>query len=98
MSQVLNSSEVSQELVAFPGWELGEDGQLHAEFTFKNFSQALLFVNAVGHLANALDHHPDILIHSYKQVRLSMISHDVGGITRRDFRLIKAISELPQYK
>ena len=55
----------------------------------------MMFASAVGHLAETADHHPDIFIHSYKHVKLSMISHDKGGITDRDFKLIKQIEALP---
>lgn len=87
---------VKQKLAAYPNWSLGEDGQLHAEFVFKNFGQAMLFATAVGHLAESFNHHPDLFIHSYKHVKLSLMSHDVQAITDRDFRLIEAIAALPQ--
>ncbi|MCZ7542760.1 MAG: 4a-hydroxytetrahydrobiopterin dehydratase [Anaerolineae bacterium] len=95
MSTTMSEAEVQEKLVQHPGWTLGEDGQLHAEFRFKNFAQTLLFVNAVGHLAEAADHHPDLFIHGYKYLKVSLMSHDVGGVTARDFRLIAQIGALP---
>ncbi len=87
--------ETWEKLAAHPGWRLEDDGQLHADFTFEDFAHALMFVGAVGHLAETANHHPDILIYSYKHVRLSMMSHDVEGITDRDFDLIAQIETLP---
>lgn len=96
MSDTFSQSEIEKRLAEHPGWEMAEDSQLHREYTFKNFTQALLFANAVGHLAEALNHHPDILIHGYKNLHISMMSHDVQGITERDFRLVALIDGLPQ--
>jgi 4a-hydroxytetrahydrobiopterin dehydratase len=90
-----NEADIRKRLADYPGWSLGDDGQLHAAFVFKNFGQAMLFANAVGHLAEAADHHPDILVHGYKNVRISLMSHDVQGITDRDFRLVEQIDALP---
>lgn len=95
MSTIYTEAEIKSRLAGFPGWALGDDGQLHATFTFKNFARTLLFVNAVAHLAEAFDHHPDLFIYSYRNLRISLMSHDVKGVTDRDFRLIAAISALP---
>ena len=96
MSETFSQSEIEKRLADHPGWEMGEDSQLHRDYTFQNFTQALLFANAIGHLAEALNHHPDILIHDYKHLRISMMSHDVQGITARDFKLLGLIDGLPQ--
>ena len=50
----------------------------------------MAFVNRVAELANAADHHPDILI-NYDRVTLTLSSHDSGGLTERDFKLAAAI-------
>jgi 4a-hydroxytetrahydrobiopterin dehydratase len=50
----------------------------------------MAFVNRVAELANAADHHPDILIR-YDHVVLTLSSHDSGGLTERDFKLAAAI-------
>jgi 4a-hydroxytetrahydrobiopterin dehydratase len=96
MSDTFDTAKIEANLKAHPGWTLGDDGQLHREYTFASFTAAFLFAGAVGHLAEAVNHHPDILIHGYKNVRLSMMSHDVNGITARDFKLIALIDDLPQ--
>ena len=50
--------------------------------------------NAVADAANAADHHPDILVHGYKHVRLTLSTHSAGGITENDFSLAAAIDAL----
>ncbi|MBN1681305.1 MAG: 4a-hydroxytetrahydrobiopterin dehydratase [Anaerolineae bacterium] len=84
-------------LTDHPNWSLGDDGMLHADYMFKNFTQAMQFANAVAFLAETADHHPDMVIHGYKHVRVSVMSHDRQGITERDFKLITQIDNLPGF-
>ncbi len=64
---------------------------LTKEFTFKNFSQALAFVNHVGELSEQVQHHPDIFLHDYKFVRITLTTHDHGGVTQKDVDLVAEI-------
>ena len=68
-----------------PNWQL-EDGKLVRDYTFPDFVAAMAFVNKVADLAESANHHPDIDIR-YNQVRLALISHDSGGLTKRDIKL-----------
>ncbi len=92
---VFSESEINEKLAAFPGWSLAEDGQLHRVYIFKNFAGAMLFANAVGHLAEAADHHPDLFIHNYRYLAISVMTHSEKGVTERDFALIRQIEALP---
>jgi 4a-hydroxytetrahydrobiopterin dehydratase len=89
--------EITHRLAAYPGWAYGDDGQLHADYAFKNFMQVMLFTNAVAHLAQAADHHPDLHIHGYKHLSISLMTHHENGITDQDFALIQQIDSLPRY-
>ena len=82
MANALNAAELEDLLKADPKWQL-EGGKLVRRWTFKDFVEAMAFVNRVATLAEAAGHHPDIDIR-YNQVTLGLISHDAGGITRRD--------------
>ena len=75
-----------------PAWDL-DDGQLVKVVECANFPAALDFVAAVGGLAEAADHHPDIDIR-WRTVRLALVTHDAGGITELDFSLARAIDAL----
>jgi 4a-hydroxytetrahydrobiopterin dehydratase len=92
--KAFSRSEIEAKLSAAPGWALDEGGRLVKEYVFKNFSHVILFASAVGHLAERADHHPDLFIHDYKHLKISLMSHDVGGITERDFDLIGQIDGL----
>ena len=68
---------------------------LERSFAFKDFKQALEFVNAVGEQAERMGHHPDIDIR-YNKVKLMLTSHDAGGITTRDLTLAGQCDQLAQ--
>jgi 4a-hydroxytetrahydrobiopterin dehydratase len=76
-------------LARVPGWaRVGH--AIVRSYRFADFREALAFVNRVGELAERQNHHPDIEIH-YNEVRLTLWSHDAGGVAERDFRLAGAI-------
>ena len=82
MANALSAEELEEVLKTHPAWKL-QSGKLVREWTFKDFVEAMKFVNRVAGLAEAAGHHPDIDIR-YNRVVLGLISHDAGGITRRD--------------
>jgi 4a-hydroxytetrahydrobiopterin dehydratase len=66
-------------------WVVVEDKKLEREFVFKNFPEALVFVNKVGIIAEEEGHHPDILMHSWNKVKLSFSTHSIDGLSINDF-------------
>ena len=68
---------------------------LERDFEFDDFKAALAYVNEVGRLAEEANHHPDILIHGWNKVRLTLTTHDEDGLTDDDFKLASAINPLP---
>ena len=74
------------------GWSEVDDA-LERTFELPTFLEALAFVNRVGELAEAEDHHPDIAIH-YRQVTLRWWTHTAGGITDRDRELAERTNAL----
>ena len=89
---VLSHAEITDLLQTLPGWH-HRGNAIEKHFDRGNFDGSMRFVNAVAAAANTQDHHPDITI-SWNDVTLSLCSHDVGGITTRDFRLAGAIETL----
>jgi 4a-hydroxytetrahydrobiopterin dehydratase len=92
MSAVLSQPDVELALRKLPGWVLRQ-GSIERAFQLADFAAALGFVNRVGEIAEAANHHPDITIR-YNQVTLTLSSHDSGGITLRDLRLADTINRL----
>lgn len=70
-----------------------EDSILKKRFNFKNFAEALEFVNRIGAIAEKRDHHPDIAF-GWGYAEIALTTHDAGGLTERDFELAKAIEEI----
>lgn len=68
-----------------------EKEQIIKEFSFKNFKEAIEFVNKVAVLAEKHNHHPDIQIYGYKNVRLILTTHSVGKLTDKDYKLADEI-------
>ena len=64
------------------------------EFEFSNFAEAVNFVNKIVPLAESADHHPDILVHSCKKVRIELFTHSLGKITDKDYDLAKEIDKI----
>ncbi len=92
MTQLLNDSEIQTRLSHLPGWaHTGNAIQL--KLTFKDFVEAIAFVNRLVDPAEAAGHHPDLAI-SYNRVTVTLTTHDAGGLTDNDFELAMVISGL----
>jgi 4a-hydroxytetrahydrobiopterin dehydratase len=89
----LSSEQVQSHLSRLAGWKI-ESGELVKIFQFNDFLGSLGFVNQVGELAEKAGHHPDIDIR-YNRVRLSLVTHDAGGLTAKDFDLAGQVERLP---
>jgi 4a-hydroxytetrahydrobiopterin dehydratase len=94
LNMPLSSTEISQKLQAFPNWNLKNNG-IQRTFKFKNFIEAIAFVNRLVEPAETLGHHPDLAI-SYNQVTVRLTTHDAGGLTPLDFALAQQIDRLAQ--
>ncbi len=75
-------------------WTIEDDKRIEKVLIFKNFREALQFVNKVGEIAEAEDHHPNISIFDYKKVRIELTTHAIGGLSENDFILAAKIDEL----
>lgn len=77
------------------GWQLEVDaGSIHREFRFKDFFRAVSFVNAVAHIANIEDHHPDIEF-GWGYCRIRFTTHAIRGLSENDFICAAKIDQLP---
>ena len=71
-----------------------DDGQLVRELKFSDFAEAMAFVNKVADAAEEANHHPDILVHGWNNVRLSLFTHSEGRITDNDRQMAQTIDRL----
>jgi 4a-hydroxytetrahydrobiopterin dehydratase len=91
MTKALTPAEIEKVLKTHPSWKL-QAGKLVREWTFKDFVEAMAFVNRVATVAETAGHHPDIDIR-YNRVLLGLVSHDAGGITQRDAAMAGRIED-----
>jgi 4a-hydroxytetrahydrobiopterin dehydratase len=90
----LADPEIDERLATLdPSWRR-EGDEIVRDFERENFTAAIVLVNAIAAEAERADHHPDILIHSYKRVRITLTTHAAGGLSDRDFALARAIDAL----
>jgi len=79
-----------------PGWSLDEKAtSLRREFRFRDFYRTMSFVNAVAHVANIEDHHPDLEV-SYSSCRVRYSTHAIGGLSENDFICAAKLDQIPR--
>ncbi len=89
----LGDAEIQERLAAVGDWHAQRE-TIVRDFNFADFAAAIAFVNRVAKLAEAANHHPDILVHGWNKVRLTLSTHSEGGLTDADFRLAAQIDGL----
>lgn len=94
MADLLTDPEITDRLAALPDWRREEDAIVR-DRELADFATALAWVNAIADAAEAANHHPDILIHGWNKVRLTLTNHSAGGLTQADFDLAGTIEALP---
>jgi 4a-hydroxytetrahydrobiopterin dehydratase len=88
----LTSEEAQRLSEHTPGWDLA-DNLLTCRFRFRDFREAMAFVNRVADLAEEEGHHPDIHI-SWNRVRLELTTHAIKGLSDNDFIMAAKVNEL----
>jgi 4a-hydroxytetrahydrobiopterin dehydratase len=91
---VLTDAEVDRRLAALGEWRRGDRSAIVRQWKLADFAAAIAFVNRVAELAEAANHHPDILVHGWNKVRLTLSTHSQGGLTAADFALAGEIDGL----
>ncbi|MDI3316754.1 MAG: 4a-hydroxytetrahydrobiopterin dehydratase [Bacillota bacterium] len=86
---VLDEEEVRRRLGALPFWRWA-DGAIHRSYRFRDFVEAMGFVQQVALLAEKADHHPDVLVR-YNEVTLTLATHSEGGVTEKDLEMAERI-------
>jgi 4a-hydroxytetrahydrobiopterin dehydratase len=89
----LKGAELQELSGHVPGWEVVNEHHLRREFRFKNFREALDFVNRVGELAEEQAHHPDIDF-GWGRAEVRIFTHKIDGLTESDFILAAKVDRL----
>tara|TARA_B110000438_G_scaffold289019_1_gene323143 strand:- start:101 stop:385 length:285 start_codon:yes stop_codon:yes gene_type:complete len=88
----LSKDQIAKALGSLQGWQL-QDSKIHKEYFFKNFVEAFGFMSSVALLAERADHHPE-WFNVYNRVNIELTTHDVEGLSQRDFKLAAQIDTL----
>jgi len=88
----LSEAGIAAKLAGVPGWRR-RGNAVERTWTFDTFVEAVAFMNRVFALAEAANHHPDLL-NSWTKVRIRFTTHDAGGLTERDFRMAAKVNRL----
>ena len=92
MAQLLGEEDIASRLEDSQ-WRR-EGDEIVREWHLADFAEAMAFVNRVAEAAEEANHHPDILVHGWNKVRLSLTNHSAGGLTDADFEMAKRIDQL----
>lgn len=88
----LSEQEIRARLQELPGWNF-VDGKISRDYVFANFVEAFAAMTAIAVKAEALNHHPD-WTNSYNKLKISLSTHDAGGVTELDFTLAREIEAI----
>ena len=86
-----NDSQIAEHLSELPGWYY-EDGWIRRVYKTDGWPTTLMLVNAIGYLAEAAYHHPDLAV-TWGRVQVKLSTHSAGGITDKDFDLARQIED-----
>ncbi len=89
----MSAQEAEPYLRSVSGWQMLEDKKIKKEFRFKNFVEAMAFVDKIAPLAESQGHHPTIFI-NYNKVALTLTTHAIGGLSENDFIMAAKINDL----
>ena len=92
MAELLSDEEIGSRLRPLD-WERDGD-EIVREWRFENFAEAIAFVNRVADVAEEANHHPDIFVHGWNKVRLSLTNHSAGGLTETDFEMARRLDQV----
>lgn len=92
---ILSTEAITSRLAGLPGWAM-EAGALVKTYQVRSFAHGVLLIGAIAQLAEAANHHPDLMLRNYNQLTVSLMTHSAGGVTEKDFELAAAIEALPQ--
>ena len=91
-----DKAEAEDYLAQTNGWTLAEEGhpqilKIQKEYKFQDFIGAVNFINLIADIAEEEGHHPDIFLHDYNKIVVTLSTHAIGGLSENDFILAAKI-------
>lgn len=92
----MSRKEAQSHLAHLDSWKISSNGKIiYREYSLKNFMSAVRLINQIAQIAEAENHHPDLHLVSYRNLRVELSTHALKGLTENDFILAAKIDELP---
>lgn len=90
---ILTAEEINSHFNTLSNWSF-ENNSLVINFSGRDFIQIIGLVNQIALVSEKADHHPDLFIHGWNKLKISISTHSEGGVTQKDFDLAKKIDQL----
>ena len=95
MGDPLNAEQATEQLKSTQGWTLNTDGKgITRQYVTKNFMAAINFIQQVAEIAEGEDHHPDIHLTGYRNLKINLSTHAIGGLSENDFIVAAKINNV----
>ncbi len=93
--ELLSIAQVNQKIEKLLDWSLEDNGQsIVKTFGFKDFNEAIEFINKIRDVAEEQGHHPDLRVYSYNKVEVKLTTHSANGLTEKDFNTASEIDKI----
>jgi 4a-hydroxytetrahydrobiopterin dehydratase len=93
--RILSVSEINESLSRLEGWSIEDNGRaIEKNLSFKNFKEAIAFINKMAEIAEREGHHPDLNLYGYNNLRIKLTTHSVSGLTSKDFGIAEKIDSI----
>lgn len=93
----LTGTQTARHLRNLKDWGLSASGEfIYAAYRMKNFSEAIRFIRKISDIAEKENHHPDLHLTGYRNLRIELMTHAIGGLSENDFILAAKIERLPK--
>jgi len=96
IGEPLNIDQANEQLKNVEGWQINNEGKgISRVYVTRNFLAAIDFIKKVADIAEADDHHPDIHLTGYRNLRIDLSTHAIGGLSENDFIVAAKLNTLP---
>lgn len=92
----MSPEEIQNMMSEIDGWVVVEDKKIEKDYKFKNFKEAISFINSVAEIAEGEGHHPDLSLHNWNKVKITLWTHAIKGLSENDFIMGAKIDALYQ--
>ena len=93
--ELLPVAQINENLSKLSDWNLEDNGKsIVKNFEFEDFKGAVNFINKVAEIAERENHHPDMALHDYNKLEITLTTHSAHGLTKKDFDVALRIDEL----